>query len=70
MHNLPPRRLAVAPMLDWTDKPYRHMARQITRHSCLYSEMINAGALIHGDQTRFLMFNELENPPALKLGAS
>ena len=70
MHNLPPRRLAVAPMLDWTDKHYRHMARQITRHSWLYSEMINAGAIIHGDKTRFLMFNEGENPLALQLGGS
>ncbi len=55
-------------MLDWTDKHYRHMARQITRHSWLYSEMINAGAIIHGDKTRFLMFNEGENPLALQLG--
>lgn len=26
---LPPRRLSVAPMLDWTDRHYRYMARQL-----------------------------------------
>ncbi|MGE8356748.1 MAG: tRNA dihydrouridine(20/20a) synthase DusA, partial [Microvirgula sp.] len=26
---LPPRRVAVAPMLDWTDRHYRAFARQI-----------------------------------------
>ena len=49
MQTLPLRRLSVAPMLDWTDRHYRYMARQITRHTRLYTEMINAGALIYGD---------------------
>ncbi|KPN74498.1 tRNA dihydrouridine(20/20a) synthase DusA [Neisseria sp. 74A18] len=68
--SLPPRRLSVAPMLDWTDTHYRYLARQITRHTWLYSEMINAGAIIHGDQDRFLTFNEGEQPVALQLGGS
>ena len=67
---LPSRRLSVAPMLDWTDRHYRHMARQITHHAWLYSEMINAGAIIHGDQDRFLLRNECETPVALQLGGS
>ena len=67
---LPSRRLSVAPMLDWTDRHYRHMARQITQHAWLYSEMINAGAIIHGDQDRFLLRNECETPVALQLGGS
>ncbi len=33
--NLPPRRLSVAPMLDWTDRHYRYLARQITRNTWL-----------------------------------
>ncbi|RKV86930.1 MAG: tRNA dihydrouridine(20/20a) synthase DusA, partial [Neisseria sp.] len=37
-HTLPPRRLSVAPMLDWTDRHYRYLARQITRNTWLYSE--------------------------------
>lgn len=64
------RRLCVAPMLDWTDRHYRYMARQITRHTWLYSEMVNAGAVVFGDKARFLMRNECENPVALQLGGS
>lgn len=64
------RRLSVAPMLDWTDRHYRYMARQITRHTWLYTEMIHAGAIIHGDEARFLLKNECENPVALQLGGS
>ncbi|PSJ80816.1 tRNA dihydrouridine(20/20a) synthase DusA [Neisseria iguanae] len=68
--NLPPRSLCVAPMLDWTDRHYRHMVRQITQNTWLYSEMINSGAIVYGDKNRFLMFNEGENPVALQLGGS
>ncbi|MBF0804767.1 MULTISPECIES: tRNA dihydrouridine(20/20a) synthase DusA [unclassified Neisseria] len=70
MTSLPPRYLSVAPMLDWTDTHYRYMARQITRHTWLYSEMTHAGAVIHGDKNRFLKFNEAEQPVALQLGGS
>lgn len=57
-------------MLDWTDRHYRYMARQITRNTWLYSEMVNAGAIVYGDKDRFLMFNEGEQPVALQLGGS
>ena len=70
MSRLPPRRLSVAPMLDWTDRHFRYMSRQITENAWLYSEMINAGAIIYGDKDRFLMFNEGEQPVALQLGGS
>lgn len=68
--NLPSRRLSVAPMLDWTDRHYRYLARQITRNTWLYSEMVNSGAIVYGDKDRFLMFNEGEQPVALQLGGS
>src|SRR5574338_509484 len=64
------RRLAVAPMLDWTDRFYRHFARLITRHTWLYTEMVTTGALIHGDRQRFLRFEPMESPLALQLGGS
>lgn len=70
MNTLPKRTLSVAPMLDWTDRHYRHMARQITRHTWLYTEMVNAGAIVFGDPDRFLARNECENPVALQLGGS
>ena len=46
------------------------MARQISRYTWLYTEMINAGAIIYGDPARFLLKNECENPVALQLGGS
>jgi tRNA-dihydrouridine synthase A len=64
------RRLAVAPMLDWTDRYYRHFARLISRHTWLYTEMVTTGALIHGDRERFLRFDPIEHPLALQLGGS
>jgi len=57
-------------MLDWTDRHYRYMARQISRHAWLYTEMIHAGAIIHGQAERFLGKDESENPVALQLGGS
>lgn len=70
MPNTTPRRLSVAPMLDWTDCHYRHLARQLSRHTWLYTEMVNAGAVVYGDPERHLGRNECENPVALQLGGS
>ena len=67
---LPPRRISIAPMLDWTDRHYRLFARQITRHSWLYTEMVTTGALIYGDVERHLRFDPSEQPLALQLGGS
>lgn len=36
----------------------------------LYTEMVTTGALIHGDQRRFLQFHTEEHPLALQLGGS
>ena len=67
---LPSRRLSVAPMLDWTDRHYRYFARQISRHTWLYTEMVTTGALLYGDVERHLRFDEAEHPVALQLGGS
>lgn len=67
---MPPRRLSIAPMLDWTDRHYRYFARQISRNSWLYTEMVTTGALLHGDVARHLGFDEAEHPLALQLGGS
>ena len=68
--SLPPRRLSVAPMMDWTDRHCRMFHRQITRHTWLYTEMVTTGAIIHGDKARHLDFSEEEHPVALQLGGS
>ncbi len=67
---LPPRRLSVAPMMDWTDRHCRTFHRQITRHTWLYTEMVTTGALVYGDVERHLRFNDEEHPVALQLGGS
>jgi len=36
----------------------------------MYAEMVTTGALLHGEQDRFLRFSEAEQPVALQLGGS
>lgn len=64
----PRRPLSVAPMMDRTDRHYRYLMRQLTRHTCLYTEMITTPALLHGDRHRLLDFSPLEKPLVLQLG--
>ena len=63
-------RLSVAPMMDWTDRHCRFLHRLMSRHSLLYSEMVTAPAIIHGDRDRLLGFHADEQPVALQLGGS
>ena len=60
--------LSIAPMMDRTDRHYRYFMRQITRHTLLYTEMITAAALLHGDRDKLLGFTGVEKPLALQLG--
>ncbi len=57
-------------MMEWTDRHFRYLVRLMTKHTRLYTEMLTAGALIHGDRERFLRFDESEHPIALQLGGS
>lgn len=57
-------------MLDWTDRHCRRFLRLITQETQLYTEMVTTGALLHGDQARFLRFDPCEHPVALQLGGS
>jgi len=63
-------RFCVAPMMDWTDRHCRYFLRLISRHARLYTEMITAPALLHGDVPRHLDFDRSEHPLALQLGGS
>ena len=63
-------RLSVAPMMDWTDRHCRMFHRAISRHALLYSEMVTAPAVIHGDRDKLLGFDAHEHPVALQLGGS
>jgi tRNA-dihydrouridine synthase A len=65
-----PYRLSIAPMMDWTDRHCRYLHRQMSRHALLYTEMVTAAAVIHGDRDRLLGFDTSEHPVALQLGGS
>lgn len=70
MNQPPAHKLSVAPMMEWTDRHCRMFHRQITRHALLYTEMVNAEAIIHGPRDRLLSYSEAEHPIALQLGGS
>jgi len=74
MTQLPPlsqaRRLSIAPMMDWTDRHCRYFHRQLSRHALLYTEMITAAAIVHGDAERLLAYDVAEHPLILQLGGS
>jgi tRNA-dihydrouridine synthase A len=67
---LPDRRIAVAPMLDWTDRHCRYFLRLLSRHTLLYTEMVTTGAVLHGNRERLLAHDPAEHPLALQLGGS
>ena len=62
--------LAVAPMMDWTDRHCRFLHRLLTRRTLLYTEMVVADAVIHGPRERLLGFDAAEHPIALQIGGS
>ena len=63
-------RLSVAPMMDWTDTHCRVFHRLLAPNARLYTEMVHANAVIHGDRARLLAMDPVEHPVALQLGGS
>ena len=61
---------AIAPMMDWTDRHCRFFHRLITKNALLYTEMVVADAIIHGDRERLLGYDNTQHPIALQLGGS
>ncbi len=66
----PYSRLSVAPMMDWTDRHCRVFHRLLTPNARLYTEMVHAQAVLHGNRERLLGFDPAEHPLALQLGGS
>ena len=60
--------LSVAPMMDRTDRHFRYIMRQMTKHTLLYTEMVTTGAVLHGERDRIIGYNPIEKPLALQLG--
>lgn len=57
-------------MMDWTDRHCRYLHRLLCRNALLYTEMVTAAAVVHGDRDRLLGYSEAERPVALQLGGS
>ncbi|GAB4832577.1 hypothetical protein Ancab_006594 [Ancistrocladus abbreviatus] len=67
-----PPHFSVAPMMDWTDNHYRTLARLISKHAWLYTEMIAAETIVYqkGNLDRFLGFSPEQHPIVLQIGGS
>ncbi len=65
-----PFRFSTAPMMEWTDRHWRVFARTLTGKALLYTEMVTAQALIHGDLERLTEHSPAEHPLALQIGGS
>ena len=57
-------------MMDWTDRHCRAFHRVLAPDALLYTEMVHAQAILHGDRERLLGFDSSEHPVALQLGGS
>ncbi len=60
--------ISIAPMMDRTDRHYRYFMRQITQRTLLYTEMVTAQAILHGDRDHLIGFTPLESPLVLQVG--
>ncbi|GAB2229068.1 hypothetical protein Droror1_Dr00023203 [Drosera rotundifolia] len=67
-----PPHFSVAPMMDWTTNHYRTLARLISKHAWLYTEMIAAETIVYqeGNLDRFLGFSPEQHPIVLQIGGS
>ncbi|MCR9293935.1 MAG: tRNA dihydrouridine(20/20a) synthase DusA [bacterium] len=65
-----PYRVSVAPMMEWTDRHCRYFMRLLSPSALLYTEMVTAAALHHGNHEQLLQYDAAEHPLALQLGGS
>lgn len=63
-------RFSVAPMMDWTDRHCRMFHRTLSKRALLWTEMVTADAVIHGDRDRLIGFSQAEHPVVLQLGGN
>lgn len=67
---LPDATICVAPMMAWTDRHCRTLHRLLSPRALLFTEMVTANALRHGDPAHLLRHSAHEYPVALQLGGS
>lgn len=61
--------LSIAPMIDWTNVPFRMLMRLLAPEALLYTEMQTTNAILHNPR-RALDFHPAETPVAMQLGGS
>jgi tRNA-dihydrouridine synthase A len=57
-------------MMEWSDRHWRVFARTLTKKALLYTEMVTASALVHGDLEKLTEHSPSEYPLALQIGGS
>lgn len=55
--------LSLAPMMEYTDRHFRHLVRQISSHTLVYTEMVGASAIYH-EQLESKQAYQEEHPEA------
>ena len=61
---------SVAPMMDWTTRHCRAFHRCLSKKALLWTEMVTADAVIHGDRDHIIGFSRVEHPIVLQLGGN
>jgi tRNA-dihydrouridine synthase A len=57
-------------MMDWTDRHCRRLHRSLSAHALLYTEMLTAPAVVHGDRAKLLRGDPADGLVALQLGGA
>ncbi len=60
--------ISIAPMMQRTDRHFRFLMRLISRHTLLWTEMVTARAILHGDRDYLLGYDASEHPLVLQTG--
>lgn len=55
-----PPLFSIAPMMGWTDNHYRTLARMISKHAWLYTEMLAAETIVYQEDN--LLFGVFSRP--------
>lgn len=57
-------------MMDWSDRHCRFLWRLLSPDALLFTEMLTAKAILHGDRDKLLAYDAAELPLVLQLGGS
>lgn len=60
--------ISIAPMMGWTDRHQRYLARQISRHVPVFTEMRAPEAVLRAHAEQHLRHHEEEHPVVFQLG--